>query len=164
MRYEKTAGFKPPRRFYILMLHFSFLIQARLSHAIKGQHAPRVKFESRDEWLGIRNLGLGVTGDLNTTFGHLRLKNQRFLNLPAVVNRLLETHFLTLFHTASALSAPSGHLPLEGKAIHTRRQSRYQHFSFLIHAELSYTIKGRNAPRANPLNLAAYCTHSPYFL
>ena len=37
-----------------------------------------------------------------------------------VVNRLLETYFPTLFHTAGALSAPSGHLPLEGKAISTR--------------------------------------------
>ncbi len=34
-----------------------------LSHAIKGQHAPRAKFESRDEWLGIRDWGLGVTSD-----------------------------------------------------------------------------------------------------
>ena len=39
-------------------------------------------------------------------------QNQRS---PAAVNRLLGTHFPTLFHTASALSAPSGHLPLEGK-------------------------------------------------
>ena len=29
----------------------------------------------------------------------------------------LETLFSPLFHTASALSAPSGHLPLEGKAL-----------------------------------------------
>ena len=28
--------------------------------------------------------------------------------------------FPTLFHTAGALSAPSGHLPLEGKAVDTR--------------------------------------------
>ena len=41
------------------------------------------------------------------------------------VNRLLETHFPTLFHTASALSAPSGHLPLEGKAIYIKRRSRH---------------------------------------
>ena len=34
----------------------------------------------------------------------------------AAVNRLLETHFLAHFHTAGALSAPAGHLPLEGKA------------------------------------------------
>ena len=53
----------------------------------------------------------------------------------------------SLFHTASALSAPSGHLPLEGKAGDTRktcdqqtfghrpiysRRSRHLHFSFLI--------------------------------
>ena len=36
--------------------------------------------------------------------------------LGTLVNRLLETHFPTPFHTATALSAPSGHLPLEGKA------------------------------------------------
>ena len=33
----------------------------------------------------------------------------------ALINRLLETHFPALFYTASALSAPSGHLPLEEK-------------------------------------------------
>ena len=54
-----------------------------------------------------------MTGDLNTTFGYRRLQESV---LGGAVNRLLETHFLTLFHTASALSAPAGHLPLEGKA------------------------------------------------
>ena len=34
----------------------------------------------------------------------------------ALINRRLEMFLPTLFHTASALSAPSGHLPLEGKA------------------------------------------------
>ena len=39
------------------------------------------------------------------------------------VNGALETHFpfvSAVFHTASALSAPTGHLPLEGKADDTR--------------------------------------------
>ena len=35
----------------------------------------------------------------------------------ALINHLLETLLPTLFYTASALSAPSGHLPLEGKAL-----------------------------------------------
>ena len=35
----------------------------------------------------------------------------------ALVYRLLETILLALFHTASTLSAPSGHLPLERKAV-----------------------------------------------
>ena len=35
-----------------------------------------------------------------------------------------------LFHTAGALSAPSGHLPLEGKAIPIKRRSRHLHSSF----------------------------------
>ena len=39
-----------------------------------------------------------------------------------LINDVLETHFPTLFHTASALSASSGHLPLEGKAIHAPRR------------------------------------------
>ena len=39
----------------------------------------------------------------------------------ALINRLLETHFPALFYTASALSAPSGHLPLAGKADDTRK-------------------------------------------
>ena len=38
----------------------------------------------------------------------------------ALINRLLETLLPTLFYIASALSAPSGHLPLEGKADDTR--------------------------------------------
>ena len=47
----------------------------------------------------------------------------------ALINRLLETHFLALFYTASALSAPSGHLPLEGKA---KAERRYAPKSLLI--------------------------------
>ena len=39
----------------------------------------------------------------------------------AAVNRLLDTHVLAYFHTASALSAPSLRLPLEGKAIKLRK-------------------------------------------
>ena len=34
----------------------------------------------------------------------------------AFINRLLETLLPARFHAASALSAPAGHLPLEGKA------------------------------------------------
>ena len=34
----------------------------------------------------------------------------------ALINDVLETLLPTLFHTACALSAPTGHLPLEGKA------------------------------------------------
>ncbi len=50
----------------------------------------------------------------------------------AFVNRLLETLLPTLFHTACTLSAPSGHLPLEGKADDTgipsskMRRSRHE--------------------------------------
>ena len=56
------------RRFIIFAPHhhFSFLIQAKLSHVIKGAARPTgltLKFESRDEWLGIRDWGLGVTCD-----------------------------------------------------------------------------------------------------
>ena len=64
-----------------------------------------------------------MTGDLNTTFGYRRLQESV---LGGAVNRLLETHFPTLFHTASALSAPSGHLPLEGKANYIKRRSRHR--------------------------------------
>ena len=48
-----------------------------------------------------------------------------------LINDVLETLFPALFHAACALSAPSGHLPLEGKADDTRipsskmRQSRH---------------------------------------
>ena len=92
-------------------------------------------------------------------------------NLPCrPINDALETHFPTLFHAASALSAPSGHLPLEGKADDTREPAikspsgiasiytsrRFHilcaappflisHFSFLIRAKLSSAIHGRGA-------------------
>ena len=46
----------------------------------------------------------------------------------ALINRLL-TLLPTLFYTASALSAPSGHLPLEGKA---KAERRYAPKSLLI--------------------------------
>ena len=46
----------------------------------------------------------------------------------AFVNRRLETLLPTLFHTACALSAPSGHLPLEGKADDTRKTCDQQTF------------------------------------
>ena len=38
----------------------------------------------------------------------------------ALINDVLETLFPALFHAACTLSAPSGHLPLEGKADDTR--------------------------------------------
>ena len=38
-------------------------------------------------------------------------------SLGTAVYRLFETHFPMLFHIVSALSAPFGHLPLEGNAI-----------------------------------------------
>ena len=51
----------------------------------------------------------------------------------AFVNRLLETLFPALFHTACALSAPSGHLPLEGKADDTRMASSHKPFGHRHH-------------------------------
>ena len=58
----------------------------------------------------------------------------------ALINRLLETHFPALFYTASALSAPSGHLPLEGKADDTGIPS-------------SKIRRSRHLNPLNPLNL-----------
>ena len=48
----------------------------------------------------------------------------------ALINDVLETHSPALFHTASALSAPSGHLPLKGKAIPAQRRKRHLNSSF----------------------------------
>ena len=101
------------------------------------------------------------------TFGQHRLPKRRSGTL---INRLVETLFSTLFHTASALSAPSGHLPLEGKAddtreacyqetfghrpiyaprrfhIFMRRTNPVEPFEPIEPAEpLSYTIKGQPA-------------------
>ena len=59
----------------------------------------------------------------------------------ALINNLLETHFPALFYTATALSAPSGHLPIEGKTDDTRipsakiRRSRHLHSSFPLRAD-----------------------------
>ena len=58
----------------------------------------------------------------------------------ALINHLLETHFPTFFYTASALSAPSGHLPLEGKADDTRIPS-------------AKIRRSRHLNPLNPLNL-----------
>ena len=53
----------------------------------------------------------------------------------ALVNRLLETLLPTFFHSASAPSAPSGHLPLEGKAddtgIPSSKIQRSRHLNLL---------------------------------
>ena len=72
------------------------------------------------------------------TFGHHRLPKRCSGTL---INRLVETLFSTLFHTASALSAPSGHLPLEGKADDTREacyQETFGHRHFLYSTALPY--------------------------
>ena len=65
-------------------------------------------------------------GNADSPYRHPDRIGQRYLQnrrLGILVNRLLETHFPTRFYTASALSAPSGHLPFEGKAIHTRGEA-----------------------------------------
>ena len=64
-------------------------------------------FESRDEWFR-------VAGDCLPHSGIALYKNRCS---GAFINRRLEMFLPTLFHPASALSAPSGHLPLEGKAV-----------------------------------------------
>ena len=102
-------------------------------------------------------------------------------NLPCrPINDALETHFPALFHAACALSVPSGHLPLEGKADDTREPAikspsgiasiytsrRFHilcaappflisHFSFLISHSSKAFIRHPWArrPRANPASL-----------
>ena len=54
---------------------------------------------------------------LSQTFGHrpfTKIDAER--RSGAFINRLLETLLPARLHAASALSAPAGHLPLEGKA------------------------------------------------
>ena len=65
-----------------------------------------------DEWLGIR------LGDIRRSRIVISSEARNLSCSP--INDALETHFTALFHTACALSAPSGHLPLEGKADDTR--------------------------------------------
>ena len=70
--WNATFGHRPiytPRRFYILCAAPPFLIPHSRKAFIHNQwtEPPKeltLKFESRDEWLGIRDWGLGVTGIL----------------------------------------------------------------------------------------------------
>ena len=63
---------------------------------------------------------------LSQTFGHrpfTKIDAER--RSGAFINRLLETLLPARLHAASALSAPTGHLPLEGKA-DDMRETCYQ--------------------------------------
>ena len=63
----------------------------------------------------------------------------------------------SVFHAACALSAPAGHLPLEGKAAirgyHPLKKAAKPPPSFLIRAKLSFRGKGQHALWATPLYL-----------
>ena len=98
-------------------------------NVVRSWGAP-LKFESRDEQLGIR-LGDWETSDIRHLTSILQpsgiaLYKNRCSG--AFINRRLEMFLPTLFHTASALSAPLGHLPLEGKADDTRKTCDQQTF------------------------------------
>ena len=64
-------------------------------------------------------------GDIGLPYRHFERKREIFvirglrLTLSPHVSRT-SLHFSSVFHTACALSAPTGHLPLEGKADDTR--------------------------------------------
>ena len=76
--------------------------------------------------------------------------------LGTLVNRLLEPHFPTPFHTANALSAPSGHLPLEGKAGDTSiaaSQKIFGHRLIYIRGEAATTTLNPEPRTLNPWNL-----------
>ena len=78
----------------------------------------------------------------------------------AFINRRLEMHFSTLFHTACALSAPSGHLPLEGKADDTRIPSSKKTARRPCEPIRSPVSSSRAQPRDLSCT-AAICTHAP---
>ena len=65
-------------------------------------------------------------GDIGLPYRHFERKREIFvirglrLTLSPHVSRT-SLHFSSVFHTACALSAPTGHLPLEGKAIKLRK-------------------------------------------
>ena len=75
-------------------------------------------------------------------------------------NRRLETLLSSLFHTASALSAPSGHLPLEGKAGDTRIPSSKKTARHPCEPIRSPASSSRAQPR-DLYCTAAICTHAP---
>ena len=102
-----------------------------------------------------------VTRDLNTTFGHRPIKKAalrcfRKQHKCASLSPILPT----VFHTIVTLSAPAGHLPLEGKAA-----IREYHLLNRRHTTL-VNLSAPQAPssRAQPRDLyctAAICTHAP---
>ena len=115
------------------------------------------------------------------SYRHFERSEKSFLQSD---KRCTSPHFPALFHAACALSAPSGHLPLEGKADDTREPAikspsgiasiytsrRFHilcaappflisHFSFLIRAKLSSAIHGRGA-HGLTLNLHSPISHT----
>ena len=97
---------------------------------------------------------------ISITFGHrpfTKIDAER--RSGAFINRLLETLLPARLHAASALSAPAGHLPLEGKAGDTGETCHCKPSGTApaLPSEpvkptspLSQIIKGRHAPQANP--------------
>ena len=75
-----------------------------------------LKFESRDEQPGIRLGDIRYLTFILQPSGIALYKFDAERRSVALISDALETLLPALFHTASALSAPSGHLPLEGKA------------------------------------------------
>ena len=80
--------------------------------------------------------------------------------LGTLVNRLLETQFPTLFHTAGALSAPPGHLPLEGKADDTSIAAVHKTFGHrLIYICGEAATTTLNPEPMEPAEFVSPCIH-----
>ena len=85
--------------------------------------------------------------------------------LGTLVIRLLEPHFPTPFHTAGALSAPSGHLPLEGKAGDTSiaaSQKIFGHRPIYIRGEAATTTLNPEPMEPEPMEPTEFlspCIH-----
>ena len=122
-------------------------------NVVRSWGAP-LKLESRDEKLGIR------LGDIRHLTSILQLSGIALYKnrcSGAFINRRLEMFLPALFHTAGALSAPSGHLLLEGRAFHrNQRAIRWGrilapllHLSpfllIIVHINFIYEYKGRNS-------------------
>ena len=90
--------------------------------------------------------------------------------LGILVIRLLEPHFPNPFHTATALSAPSGHLPLEGKAGDTSiaaSQKIFGHRPIYIRGEAATTTLHPESCTLNPAPCTLHpepCTLNPWNL
>ena len=140
-----------------------------LLHVITGRHAPRPKFESRDEWPGIRDWGLGVTGILRHR--HPERSGGIFTALRESAcmcrGKTMSWCCLTCDDERSAIKTLGYARNDDAREALSKLRGAsdfyapHHHSSLLTpnwRVELSHAIKGRHAPEANPEPLSPHYT------